>query len=170
MNDGINALHAKDYHCMKEVEAVRIVRIVNNLQETEGLAQELALHVGKGFVLGLEGDLGAGKTTFTKYLGRALGIQDTINSPTFTIMKVYEHNPPLYHIDAYRLEGETDDFDLEEYIIDDGVAIIEWYKNIESFLPDSFLSIEFEWLGETKRRCIIEGRGEYAEIAASLGD
>jgi len=149
---------------------LRSERIVNNLQETEKLAQELAEHVGKGFVIGLEGDLGAGKTTFTKYLGKALGIRDTINSPTFTIMKVYENDPPLYHIDAYRLEGDVPDLDLEEYIMDDGVAIIEWYKNIETILPDAFLSIEFEWLGETKRRCVIEGRGHYAEIAATLGD
>ncbi len=149
---------------------MRIVRTVNNLRETEELARKLAAHVGNGFVLGLEGDLGAGKTTFTQYLGRALGIRETINSPTFTIMKIYENTPPLYHIDAYRLEGENDDFDLEEYIATDGVAVIEWYKNIEDFLPDCFLSIEFEWLGDTKRRCVIEGRGKYAEIAASLGD
>ncbi len=147
----------------------RIVTL-ESLKDTQILAESLARHVKPGFVLCLAGDLGAGKTTFTQFLGKSMGIEETINSPTFTIMKVYEHSPPLYHIDAYRLEGQVGDFELEEYIHDDGVAVIEWYRNIEEYLPEEYLSIEFKWIGDTKRQCTIEGSGSYADIAKALGD
>ncbi len=143
---------------------------VENLEETAKLAETVASYAKPGFVLCLAGDLGAGKTTFTQFLGASMGIEETINSPTFTIMKVYDHSLPLYHIDAYRLEGQTGDFELEEYIHGDGVAVIEWYRNIEEYLPAEYLSIEFKWIGETKRQCTIEGSGPYAEIAKTLSN
>ena len=88
----------------------------------------------------LEGDLGAGKTTFTKGIGRALGIEKTINSPTFTIMKCYKGKYPLYHLDLYRLDGVNQEFDLEEYI-DSGIAVIEWPHQADELLPKEYLRI-----------------------------
>lgn len=88
----------------------------------------------------LEGDLGAGKTTFTKGIGKALGVEKTINSPTFTIMKCYKGKYPLYHLDLYRLNGVNQEFDLEEYI-DSGIAVIEWPHQADELLPKEYLRI-----------------------------
>ena len=88
----------------------------------------------------LEGDLGAGKTTFTKGIGKALEVTKTINSPTFTIMKCYKGKYPLYHLDLYRLDGVNQEFDLEEYI-DSGIAVIEWPHQADELLPKEYLRI-----------------------------
>lgn len=143
-------------------------RIVNDIQDMEQFALALSEHLFPGFVLCLEGDLGAGKTTFTKYLGKGMGITDTINSPTFTILKIYENDLPLYHMDVYRLSGIGADYDLEEYIYRDGVCVIEWYHHIIDSLPDDRLIIEIDILGETKRRLRIEGTGRYEDIVTAL--
>ena len=90
----------------------------------------------------MTGDLGAGKTTFTKSLGKALGVKTTINSPTFTILKQYEGKFTLYHIDAYRLEGITQDLGFEELFEEDGVCIVEWPQYIEYALPKERLEIK----------------------------
>ena len=81
---------------------------VCSLEETRELGMKLASLIKPGMLITLSGDLGAGKTTFTKYLGKGLGVKKTINSPTFTILKIYQGaSMPVYHIDAYRLEGIT---------------------------------------------------------------
>ncbi len=137
---------------------------IQNLEEMKRLAQKIATHLVDGFVLCLEGDLGAGKTTFTQFLGKAMGINDHINSPTFTIMKIYEHELTLYHIDAYRLENQGSDADLEDIIGLDGVTVIEWYENIIDSLPEAFLSLRIEWLSETARKVTMKGKGYYESI------
>ncbi len=142
--------------------------IINNLIEMEELAKDLSNKLFPGFVLCLEGDLGAGKTTFTKYLGKHMGIKDTINSPTFTILKIYEHTLPLYHMDVYRLQGIGADYDLEEYIYDDGVCVIEWYHHIEESLPEAFLSMTITIDEDNKRRIMLEGSDQYEAIISSL--
>ncbi|MFW6299075.1 MAG: tRNA (adenosine(37)-N6)-threonylcarbamoyltransferase complex ATPase subunit type 1 TsaE [Bacillota bacterium] len=143
---------------------------VESLDAMRAFARQVAKHVSPGFVIGLEGDLGAGKTTFTQFLGEALGIRDTINSPTFTIMKIYEEGTvPLYHIDAYRLDGIGADYELEEYIDGDGLCVIEWYSRVEEIMPDSFLAFTIEWTGEEQRRIHMKGSGQYEAIVASLG-
>ena len=129
---------------------------------------QLKPHLFPGFVLCLEGDLGAGKTTFTKYLGKGMGITDTITSPTFTILKIYENVLPLYHMDVYRLNGIGADYDLEEYIYRDGVCVIEWYQHISESLPEDKLIIEIDILGDTKRRLRVEGTGRYEDIIQAL--
>ncbi|MEC9484723.1 MAG: tRNA (adenosine(37)-N6)-threonylcarbamoyltransferase complex ATPase subunit type 1 TsaE [Candidatus Izemoplasma sp.] len=141
--------------------------IIENLSEMESLAKALSRHLFPGFVLCLEGDLGAGKTTFTKFLGKHMGITDTINSPTFTILKIYEHELPLYHMDVYRLQGIGADYDLEEYIYDDGVCVIEWYQHIIESLPEDFLAMTIT-IANNKRRVILEGSGEYEHIISSI--
>ncbi len=94
-------------------------------------------------VLAMNGTLGAGKTTLTKGLGKALGITKTINSPTFTIMKIYEGRIPLYHLDVYRIESSASDFELEEYFYLDGVSVVEWADNIKDLLPEDALNLTF---------------------------
>lgn len=144
--------------------------IISDLDSMESFANELSKHLFPGFVLCLEGDLGAGKTTMTKFLGKAMGIEDIINSPTFTIMKIYEHELPLYHMDVYRLEGIGADYDLEEYIYSDGVCVIEWYKNIINSLPDDKLELEINIIDATKRKIILKGSGRYEEIIETISN
>ena len=97
-----------------------------NESETEKTAKQLAQLLESGDVICLEGDLGAGKTTFTRYLARALGIEGNIKSPTFTIMREYQSGHlPLYHMDAYRLEQTgAEGLGIEEYLEGDGVCVI----------------------------------------------
>ena len=118
----------------------------------------------------LSGFLGAGKTTFTKYFGKSMGIDDNINSPTFTIMKIYEGDLDLYHMDVYRLNGIGADYDLEEYIYADGVCVIEWYKNIINSLPTEKLVIEISIIDENKRLLKIEGSGIYEQIVEEISN
>lgn len=141
-----------------------------NIEEMKLLATKLSKEVFPGFVLCLEGDLGAGKTTFTKYLGKGIGIEDNINSPTFTIMKIYEGPIELYHMDVYRLNGIGSDYDLEEYIYSNGVCVIEWYKNIINSIPDERLVMEIEIIGETKRLIKIEGNGIYEKVIEAISN
>ncbi len=143
--------------------------IINNLDEMDALANHIALFLRPGQVIGLSGDLGSGKTTFTKFLGRHMGIADTIHSPTFNIIQVYENPLPLYHIDAYRLEDIGYDYELDDFIFGDGVAVIEWYPFIETMLPEDMLTLDIQLEGGTKRRVTIEGSGQYEEIIENLG-
>lgn len=114
-----------------------------------------------GFLVTLNGELGAGKTRFTKALGEYLGIKQTITSPTFNILKCYfEGEYHLYHIDAYRLEGIKQDLGLEEYIEGEGVCLIEWSKFIDYLLPEEYLDIAIYIKGDNKREFIIESKGD----------
>ena len=103
--------------------------------------------------LTLEGDLGAGKTTFTKGLAKGLGINRNVNSPTFNIIKEYQGRIPLYHMDVYRLESGGDDIGLDDYLFGDGVCVIEWASRIEDLLPMERLDIKIFREGENQR-CI----------------
>ncbi len=145
-------------------------KIVNNIDEMKQLAEVVAATVFPGFLICLEGDLGAGKTTFTKFLGAALGITDVINSPTFTIMKIYDAKVPLYHMDVYRLNGIGADYDLEEYIYGDGVCVIEWYNNIVDSMPDNKLVIEIEIIDQEKRKLKIDGGGIYEKVVKEISN
>lgn len=115
--------------------------IVHSIEETNRLGQKLAHFVRPGMLITLSGDLGAGKTTFTKSIGKHLGVQKTMNSPTFTILKIYQGKLPIYHIDAYRLEGISQDLGFEEYFEDHGLCIIEWPAFIKQQLPEERLEI-----------------------------
>lgn len=120
---------------MKEV-------ITHNYEETIEFGYKLGLLLDSGDCLLLAGDLGAGKTTFTKGIGKALGITRVINSPTFTIVKEYYGRYPLYHLDLYRLDGLGSDFDLEEYFESDGITVCEWPNNVSEIIPNEYLLIE----------------------------
>ncbi len=146
---------------------IKIVTI-DSLSEMKALARFLAKHVFPGFTLGLEGDLGAGKTTFTQFFGEALGVKAHINSPTFTIMKHYQGRMDLNHVDAYRLEGAYSDPNVEEYIYSDGVSVIEWYPYIIDSMPESFLKMHIRFIEDTKRVVTLEGSGKYEPIIQKL--
>ncbi|MFN3367131.1 tRNA (adenosine(37)-N6)-threonylcarbamoyltransferase complex ATPase subunit type 1 TsaE [Exiguobacterium aurantiacum] len=126
--------------------------ITHSAAETQAVAEKLATLVKAGTVITLDGDLGAGKTTFTQGFGKGLGVTRNVNSPTFTIMKQYQGRLPLYHMDVYRLEDTGDDIGLEEYINGDGVAIVEWSNLIESSLPTERLAITIERTGDEERQ------------------
>ena len=136
--------------------------IANNSLETIEIGKKIGSKLDKGDVVLLSGDLSAGKTTITKGIGQGLGVTKIINSPTFTIVKVYKgSNFPLYHLDLYRLDGINNDFDLEEYIESDGVCVIEWPYQVSEILPKEYLLITINRLDENQREIIIEGIGRY---------
>ena len=115
---------------------MEIVYLSKKIEDTEKLASVISKRLFAGAVLSLDGDLGAGKTTFTKSLALGLDIKEKVSSPTFNILKCYfDGRLPLYHIDAYRLEdGMNADIGLEEVIEGDGVCIIEWGKFIQELI------------------------------------
>lgn len=143
---------------------------VNHLKETEALAQSLAGKLQSGDVITLEGDLGAGKTTFTKALAKAFGVSGNVNSPTFTIMKEYSGRLPFYHMDAYRIEDEDEDLGLEEYFDGGGVMIIEWPSMIAAQLPEARLDIKIVYTGPDTRTFTLKAYGErYALLIKEIG-
>jgi len=145
--------------------------VVNSIAETNDLACRIAPRLPKSALITLSGDLGAGKTTFTKALGKALGVKKVINSPTFTILKSYPmaDGRILYHMDVYRMEGIEQDLGFEEVFEDEGVCVVEWPEYISKQLPDHRLEINIHRLDETRRCFIIQGHGEeYERIAEAL--
>ncbi len=118
----------------------------NNIEETEVFGQKLGTLLKPGDIICLNGDLGAGKTTLTKSIGRGLGVDDYITSPTFTLINEYEGRLSLYHFDVYRLENVDDLYDLgfDEYFYGKGVSIVEWADKIEKFLPKDRLVLDIE--------------------------
>ena len=142
---------------------------INNLDETNDLGLKLGSLINDKTLITLSGDLGAGKTTFTKAIGKALGISKTINSPTFTILKSYYGKLPLHHIDAYRLEGITQDLGLEEIFEEDACCIVEWPHFIEDMLPKNRLEIQILRTNENEREFIFHPIGEkYEKLVEGL--
>jgi len=136
----------------------------NSEQDTIVLAQNIESEKFNNMVICLNGELGSGKTIFTKGFAAALGIDENITSPTFNIIKEYHSGEAdLYHMDVYRLEGDTSELGLEEYMKKDGVIIIEWANMIESELPEERLEIKFKITGEEKRSITIIPYGEKYE-------
>jgi tRNA threonylcarbamoyladenosine biosynthesis protein TsaE len=124
------------------------------------VGQKLAKGLSKGDVVALYGDLGSGKTTFTKGIGKGLGVKDVrqINSPTFVLIKEYSARFPIYHIDLYRLDKlrEIEDIAIEEYIYGDGIAIIEWAEKIKTLIPEKHIAVRFKIKGDKRREINIE--------------
>ena len=119
--------------------------------------------LSSGDVLALEGDLGAGKTTFTKGLARGLGVARNVNSPTFTIIKEYQGRIPLYHMDVYRVEDSFEDLGFDEYFDGNGVTVIEWAHLIEDQLPDELLTIYLYHEGNETRKIVLTPKGKRYE-------
>ena len=137
--------------------------ITNNEEETIALGRKLGEKVSPNMVITLHGDLGAGKTTFTKGIGQGLGVQAIINSPTFTLLKQYSGRFMLHHFDAYRLEGQDDDLGFEDIFEDGGICVIEWAQFIEYILPKERLEITIT-KRKNQREMIFHPIGEEYEI------
>ena len=139
-------------------------------QDTEFLAQELSAHLIPGSVIALDGDLGAGKTRFAQALGKALGVTEVINSPTFTIIKEYEGTRfPFYHMDVYRITlEEADELGLEEYFDGDGITVVEWASRIEPLLPGERLSLFIEQFDTGEREFVLRPCGALFERGCEI--
>ena len=119
----------------------------NSEKETYDFGKELGARAVPGSVLCIDGDLGVGKTVFTKGFAKGLGVEDDVVSPTFTIIQIYEEGRlPLYHFDVYRI-GEPDEMyeiGFEDYFYGEGVCLIEWASLIEELLPENAIRIKIE--------------------------
>ena len=137
---------------------------MHNEMETIELAQNFESEKFPNMIICLNGELGSGKTMFTKGIANALGIEETITSPTFTIIKEYESGEmPLYHMDVYRLDGETDGVGIEDYYKKGGIVVIEWANTIKHILPKERLDIKFKVTDENKRVLILTPYGKQYE-------
>ncbi|MDE3840727.1 tRNA (adenosine(37)-N6)-threonylcarbamoyltransferase complex ATPase subunit type 1 TsaE [Bacillus methanolicus] len=137
--------------------------------ETLEFSKRLSTFLKPGDVLALEGDLGAGKTTFTKGLAEGLGIKKNVNSPTFTIIKEYHGRLPLYHMDVYRVEDANEDLGFDEYFEGDGVTVVEWAHLIEEQLPSELLTISIFREDNEKRRIVLQPKGKrYEELCKEI--
>lgn len=134
-------------------------RITRSPEETFAFGEELGRLAKPGQVYCLDGDLGVGKTVFTQGFAAGLGIKEPVNSPTFTILQVYEEGRlPLYHFDVYRLGDpeELEEIGYEEYFFGNGVCLIEWAGQVADYLPDGAVSV--------KIRKVLEQGFSYREI------
>lgn len=140
--------------------------LLSSSEKTRRAGSLLAPLLLPGDVIALRGDLGAGKTTFVGGVAKALGTRDDVISPTFNIMKCYfDARPTLYHIDAYRLEGQMIDIGLDEAIEGDGVSFIEWPDFIRPLIPKDHLEIELLHEGDARRMNVRFGGKRSHELA-----
>ena len=141
--------------------------ITNSPSETEAVGAALGKILPPGTVLAYRGDLGAGKTAFTRGLAKGLGCTDIVTSPTYTIVNEYlSGRLPLFHFDMYRLASSDDLWDIgwEDYLERGGVCAVEWSENVEDALEDA-VSVTIEKLGEETRRITIEGGDFLADLS-----
>ena len=141
-----------------------------NELETIEVAQNFESEKFPNMIICLEGDLGSGKTIFTKGFAGALGIDESITSPTFNIIKEYLTGElPLYHMDVYRLDGKVEDLGLEEYYNKGGIVIIEWADTIRDYLPEERLDIKFKIIDEDTRLLVFAPHGrKYEEVCEAV--
>ena len=135
--------------------------------QTEAVGQALAQRLQPGAVIAYCGDLGAGKTAFTRGLARGLGCRECVTSPTYTIVNEYlSGRMPLFHFDMYRLSSADDLWDIgwEDYLDRGGVCAVEWSENVDDAMEDA-IYITIEKLGEDARRITIEGGGDLADLS-----
>ncbi|MGE7272795.1 tRNA (adenosine(37)-N6)-threonylcarbamoyltransferase complex ATPase subunit type 1 TsaE [Brevibacillus panacihumi] len=130
------------------------------VEQTQNFAERLAGFLQPGDLLALEGDLGAGKTTFTQGLARGLGVRNVVNSPTFTIIKEYQGRLPLYHMDVYRVGDDVDSLGLDDYFFGEGVCVVEWASLIEDVLPPERLTIFLRTAGDEQRLIELVPQGD----------
>lgn len=134
-------------------------------EEMRHIGEQIGRHLTGGSVLILTGDLGTGKTTLTKGIAEGLDISQMIKSPTYTIVREYEGRLPLYHMDVYRIDGDTDGVELEDYIRDDSVVIIEWGELIDDPIIDQPIHIMMNRLSNDERQLTIDF-GKYNDLEA----
>ncbi|WP_404357066.1 tRNA (adenosine(37)-N6)-threonylcarbamoyltransferase complex ATPase subunit type 1 TsaE [Cytobacillus firmus] len=138
-------------------------------EDTMGFSEKLGSLLQPGDVLALEGDLGAGKTTFTKGLAKGLNITRNVNSPTFTIIKEYHGRLPLYHMDVYRVEDSFEDLGFDEYFDGNGVTVVEWAHLVKEQLPEELLTIYLFLDDHDSRRLVLKPQGRrYEELCKEI--
>jgi tRNA threonylcarbamoyladenosine biosynthesis protein TsaE len=145
-----------------------MIYTTNSEAETVELGRRLGEKLKGSEVIALLGDLGGGKTQFTKGIAKGLGVEEEVVSPTFTIERIYSGKPlVLHHFDFYRLgvqdpeiAEEIDELQKEE----SNVTVIEWAKNLEGVLPKEFVEINFAYLDENKRQLNITGHGKFKDL------
>ena len=133
-----------------------------NEEELQCLGECLGCLLEKNDVLILTGELGAGKTTFTKGLAKGLQISQMIKSPTYTIVREYEGRLPLYHLDVYRVGDDPDSIDLDDFLFGEGVTVIEWGELLGENLPDNYLKLSL-LKKEDGRELVFEAQGKRAQ-------
>ncbi len=141
--------------------------ITHTPEQTEAVGQALGKILQPGTVLAYEGDLGAGKTAFTRGLARGLGAADIVTSPTYTIVNEYlSGRLPLFHFDMYRLASADDLWDIgwEDYLDRGGVCAVEWSENVAEAMEDA-IRVRIEKTGEESRRITITGGADLADIS-----
>lgn len=141
--------------------------ITHSPEETEKIGEALAKSLQPGTILAYRGDLGAGKTAFTRGLARGLGCKETVTSPTYTIVNEYLGGRlPLFHFDMYRLASSDDLWDIgwEDYLERGGVCAVEWSENVQDAMEDA-ITVTIEKLGENTRQITIEGGQGYADFS-----
>ncbi len=141
-----------------------------SVEDTMEIAQNIESEKFPNMIICLDGELGSGKTVFTKGIANALGINEVITSPTFTIIKEYLYGEmPLYHMDVYRLDGNVDGVGIEEYFTKGGIVVIEWADTIKDILPKERLDIKIKVVDEDVRTLIIEPHGKaYEEVCEAV--
>ena len=141
--------------------------ITNSPAETEAVGEALGKRLQPGTVLAYRGDLGAGKTAFTRGLARGLGATEQVTSPTYTIVNEYlSGRLPLFHFDMYRLGSSDELFDIgwEDYLERGGVCAVEWSENVEEALENAIF-VTIEKTGEDSRRITVEGGADLADLS-----
>jgi tRNA threonylcarbamoyladenosine biosynthesis protein TsaE len=149
----------------------QVIFKTKGVKQTRSLGRKLGKFFKKGYVILLNGDLGAGKTAFTQGIGEALKVESQVNSPTFVLMTVHEGTIPLYHADLYRLTTVTDVEDLDLIAqSSEGVLVIEWPERGIEVLPTDHVFVDFETLEiDDERSITVTVLGEkYGEIARKL--
>ena len=143
--------HSPGRSCMAEMLTVD----THSAAETRALGERLAGHLKSGDVVVLQGELGAGKSELARGIAKGLSITETVTSPSFTILNVYESGRcPLYHFDWYRLESAEELYELgmDEYLGGDGIAVVEWAERCPEAVPEKHIRIVLRTTGEESRR------------------
>lgn len=136
----------------------------NNEKETIAFAAKLTAFLSPGDILCLNGNLGAGKTTFVKGVAKALRIaQNKVNSPTFVLLNIYAGKMSVYHFDLYRLDNESaiEGIGLDEFLYAQGISVIEWAEKLGSLMPSEYLEISFKHVNEHSRDITLKAVGAH---------
>lgn len=142
--------------------------LLPNESVTQEVGELIGQHLQNGEVIILTGDLGTGKTTFSKGIARGLGIEQMIKSPTYTIVREYDEGRyPLYHMDVYRLDGDVESIGLDDYLDNQGVVLIEWGELIEDDCLQNPLHITLERISDEERQMSIDF-GQYQSLEKVL--
>ena len=139
-------------------------------EDTLEIAENIESEKFPGMVMCLDGELGSGKTVFVKGFAKALGIKETITSPTFSLVKeYYDGEMPLFHMDVYRLDDSNKNFGLDDYLNQDGICIIEWPEMIENQLPEERLDIKIKVIDDETRVLVFTPYGQqYEELCEAV--